>query len=466
MTQSSVDTTPGGAAKVQGNIAARIDRLPLTRIQYLLGAITQIYWGLLIDTDGLVSKLYPFVWEPLGMSTFQFSLLIAANTGAGILIGINIGGPLSDKYGRKKILVMSSVITAAFLWPIAQTNVFGWLLLFNVLYGIGLGFMLATNNVYLQEIAPPASRQKLTMRCQLLTAVCSFLPGILGVWFIPDNYEWYIYVLAFGQLAICLPLGLMLPESPRWLEQKGRVAEADAIVSRWETKIEARFGPLPAPDTERHVVVQTKKVPAKEVFTGIYGKRTIILLIVWGAGYASIVYGKSTYLTTYLVGRHWSADEVFLWTSIIGAAVRVCAFFLNSLTGERFERHRMVAFIGILWGVLMLGFLLFPDAKGLQMFLVVVTTPLSSLWLFNMYNYTGASYPTRIRSVGYSLSNGIGHTAAVWAPLVIAPIFAATADSNNWGWFVWLLVLGVGSSILIGLTGSRQKGKTLEEMST
>ena len=39
---------------VQGNIAARIDRLPLTRVQYLLAGITQVYWGLLIDTDGIV----------------------------------------------------------------------------------------------------------------------------------------------------------------------------------------------------------------------------------------------------------------------------------------------------------------------------------------------------------------------------------------------------------------------------
>ena len=50
---------------VPGRIAARIDRLPLTPVQWELAILTQIAWGLIIvDTDGIAGRLYPFVWAP------------------------------------------------------------------------------------------------------------------------------------------------------------------------------------------------------------------------------------------------------------------------------------------------------------------------------------------------------------------------------------------------------------------
>ncbi|HWG14370.1 MAG TPA: hypothetical protein VG268_13945, partial [Streptosporangiaceae bacterium] len=88
-TNPATNPAPAGvtASLTQGDIAARIDRLPLSRIQYQIAAITQIYWGLIIATDGMPARLYPFLWEPKGMSNFEFSVLLAANVGGGILVG-------------------------------------------------------------------------------------------------------------------------------------------------------------------------------------------------------------------------------------------------------------------------------------------------------------------------------------------------------------------------------------------
>jgi len=450
-----------------GHIAARIDRLPLTRVQYLLAAITQVYWGILIDTDGLVGRLYPFVWEPRGMSTFQFSVMLAANIGVGILTGQYLGGFLSDRFGRKKVLVASAVIDALFLWPIAHTETYGWLLVWNFLYGTGLGLMLATNNVYLHEIAPPSMRHRLAMRTQLITAVCAIIPGVLGLLFVPESWEWFIYVLVIIQLVVVTPLGLFfLPESPRWLEQKGRVEEADRIVARWEADIERRHGPLPEPDITRNPVVQTQKVPLRELFGGVYGKRILLIMVVWSLAYAGIVYGASSYLPTYLADHDWSSDEVFIWVSIVAALTRVGGFYAASFTGERVERKNLLMTIGIVWAALMMLLLVF-DTKPAQIIIVLVALPMGTLWLFNMYNYTSQAFPTRLRSAGYSWSNGIGHTAAVWGPLLIAPLFAATEHQGHWGWILWITLAGaVLPSVLIGRLGIRQTGKTLEETAT
>src|ERR1700760_3619468 len=278
-TNPATNPAPAGvtASLTQGDIAARIDRLPLSRIQYQIAAITQIYWGLIIATDGMPARLYPFLWEPKGMSNFEFSVLLAANVGAGILVGEWLGGFLGDRYGRKKVLVASAIVDAAFLWPLGFTDSFSWLLVWCFLFAIGMGFMLTTNAVYLHEIAPPRARHKIAMRTQMLTAGVALVPAILAYFWIPSHYRWFLLTLAGIQIFILVPLGLLLPESPRWLESHGQEERANRIVTRWEGREAPIFRPPPGPALAAHPVVQTEKVPASELFMGRYRKRTILL---------------------------------------------------------------------------------------------------------------------------------------------------------------------------------------------
>src|SRR6202142_2361353 len=101
--ESAAGTLGSGERAVAGDIAARIDRLPLTRIQYRYAAITQWFWGIMIAADGLVASLYPFVWAPKGLITsFQFDLILGSNIGVGILIGEYIGGVLARASRREE----------------------------------------------------------------------------------------------------------------------------------------------------------------------------------------------------------------------------------------------------------------------------------------------------------------------------------------------------------------------------
>ena len=79
----------------------------------------------------------------------------------------------------------------------------------------------------------------------------------------PSHYQWWIYTLSAAPIVLCIPLGLLMPESPRWLEGKGRVEAADRIVSQVGAAAEQRFGPLPAPNLAPHTVIQTEQVPAR-----------------------------------------------------------------------------------------------------------------------------------------------------------------------------------------------------------
>ncbi|HLH84836.1 MAG TPA: MFS transporter [Trebonia sp.] len=464
------DPAPAGVivGVTRGDIAARIDRLPLTRIQYGFAAITQIYWGLIIATDGMPARLYPFLWQPKGMSNFEFSVLLSANIGAGILAGEYLGAFLADRFGRKKVLIAAAVVDAVFLWPIGFTDSFWWLLAWCFLFAIGMGFLLATNAVYLHEIAPPGSRHRIAMRTQMLTSLAAMGPAVASYYWIPGHYRWFLFLLAALQLFILVPLGLLLPESPRWLECHGREEEADRIVSRWEARISARLGPLPAPDTAAHPVVQTEKVPVRQLFAGRYRPRTILLLLVWILGYPGIVYGGLSYMPTYLVAHGWNSHQIFLWggVGIITLPFVVIGFFAVSLLGERYERKSIILVAGTVYAVAFLLLLVIHSVAGVAV-ISVVTTAMGTLWLFNMYNYTSAAYPTRLRSVGTGWTDGIGHLGTFLGPLLISTLFTATAAHGYYGWILWVAILcALLPSLLIGRFGIDQKGAVLEQIST
>jgi MFS family permease len=466
------DVTGGAPAPsyAPGYIAARIDRLPISRLQYALAGITQIYWGGLIATDAVVARLFPFLWAPLGMTTLEFSLMLSANIGAGILVGEYLGGFLSDRFGRKKILIASALVDAVFLWPLAYTNKFAILLVFNFLYAIGMGFMLASNAVYMHEIVPPTGRHKIAMRVQLLTVVVILIPTIMAYYWIPAHYRWYIWGLVIILVALT-PLGLALPESPRWLEGKGRHEEADQIVSRWEAKVQRYTGQaLPEPDQSSHPVVETEKVSPKELFQGRYKSRTWLLLAVWLLAYPGLVYGATAYIPTFLVEHKWSAHQIFLWGgggSVAAVPLVIIVFYAVSFFGERYERKNIILITGVLFGIALLIMLPFENSKPAVSALLLFVLVVGYLWLFNMYNYTAAAYPTRLRSVGTGWTDGVGHLGTFLGPPVIGVLFSSTAAHGNYGWILWCAILGgIIPAVLLGVMGIRQRNAVLEQIST
>ena len=460
-----------GERAVAGDIAARIDRLPLTRTQYTFAATTQWFWGVMIAADAMVAGLYPYIWAPKGLITsFQFDLILGANIGVGILLGEYIGGYLSDLIGRKWTLIAAALIEGLFIWPIALTDKFGWLLLWNLLFALGMGMLLSVHAVYISELAPPQHRQRLALRTQSIAlAVAGLLGGLTSYYWVPVHWTWYVYALSAAPIVLCIPPGLFLmPESPRWLEGKGRTEQADRIVSKWEASAERRFGPLPAPNLATHTVIQTERVPAKEVFGPEYRAKTLLLLAVWFFGYSGIVYGGASFFPTWAVLHGWSAHEVFFFGRILAAPIGILVFFLVAAFGERFERKTWMLFAGALYSLCFLLLFAFPHSIAGQATLYSLSTPFVGIWLFTAYNYTSAAYPTRVRSVGTGWTDGIGHLGTiVGTSLLVGRLFTWTASHSFYGWILYITIAGaIFPSLLIYQWGQKQKGGVLEELSS
>jgi MFS family permease len=462
--------SPGGAPGGTGRIAARIDRLPLTWVQWRLALITQVFWGVIIAADGIPAKLYPFIWGPRhSFGPVAFSVLLAMQFGVGILIGEYLIGIAADRWGRRTALLMSSLAVALPLWPTALTDNFSLLLLFFGLSSIGMGGVLATNVVYMGEIVPPTERGRVMLASQVLAVmVFGLLGNVPGILWVPAHYQWFIYLFTAVPIIVLIPLALWMPESPRWLEAHGNHAEAERVTAALEAECLRRsgLGKLPDPDYARYAVPVNERVPMGELFRGEYGERTILLLVAWIIGYAGIVYGFTGYLPVLLRSFGFSAENTFgalLVASVAGGGLGlgICA-----LIGEAIERRTSIVISAILFCGAML-MLFFDHSIFAAYVLSSIAWGTMTVWLFNMYNYTAAAYPTRLRATGVGLTDGLGHLGSIFGPVIAGTLFASTAFVGHAGWYVYVTVPGaLLPAALIGWWGINQRRAILEQIST
>ena len=116
-----------------------------------------------------------------------------------------------------------------------------------------------------------------------------------------------------------------MPESPRWLEARGRRDQARKIVERMEARA-SKGGriPLPEPNLSPYEVVAEEKTPWWAPFGRRYAKVTVFLLICMMLGYAGIVYG--------------GLSQVFIW--LVGKGGYSAAWIFHDDNGDRRRRHR------------------------------------------------------------------------------------------------------------------------------
>ena len=100
---------PAVAPAARASISQRLDRLPLTWTLWRLALVTQAGWGLVIATDAIAARIYPFVWGPRhAFGTAAFSFLLLISTGVGIVAGEYLFALLSDRFGRRPTLLAAA----------------------------------------------------------------------------------------------------------------------------------------------------------------------------------------------------------------------------------------------------------------------------------------------------------------------------------------------------------------------
>jgi putative MFS transporter len=207
-------------------------------------------------------------------------------------------------------------------------------------------------------------------------------------------------------------------------------------------------------------------VPVRQLLQGQYGQRTLLLLIVWILAYSGMFYGFGGYEPSLLHAYHLSASDTFaviLVSTIVGGGggLAIC-----SSLGESVERRGMIL-VAALINVVALCALYFVHSAVAAYVLLTLSWGAAIVLLFNLYNYTAASYPTRLRATGMGLTDGVGHLGSVFGPILAGALFVATADVGFAGWFAYITIPGaLIPALLVAWFGINQRRAILEQIST
>lgn len=344
---------------------------------------------------------------------------------AGQLFGALIGGPIGDKIGRKKsILLYEAIHIIAMIGGALSPNVYV-LYVFRLLQGFGLGALLVVLFAGFTEYVPGKNRGTWSSRTSFIGnwahPICNGIALLIVSTGVSFALNWRIQFMIPSILSIiaCIFIQKKFPESPRWLESQGRLEEADAIMTKIEREIEKSTGkPLPPIEVEEPKPV--KKLPYSALFKGKLLKRTIVGSLVL-IGMNTIQYTLMNWMPSMLkdLGFDTSTSQFMTMFGLFGAPFGI---FIASLIMDKLPRRVMgvlllalMAGLGIATGVL---------APSLGITGLIVMTFLLNTVIYMYVCYASAVYvpemwPTSAKLSGSGFSNAMGRVSNIFFPFLV-----------------------------------------------
>ena len=427
---------------IVGNVSEFFD-------MFLIGFIV----NLLIETPG---------WDLTG---FQ-SGVILAGAGLGTVIGSILWGRLADVFGRKHAFVACIIVLVVFTAGSAFTPVNGWVLLavLRTGVGIGVGGLNITSVPFVQEFVPAKQRGLLAGLTSVFIPAGIFLGGLVTK-YLGGPLDWR------GLIAIgCIPIVLLawarfIPESPRFLQSKGREEEAKrAYAWAMEIPVEqvAALPPLPAASSASYSVI-FRKYPRQLLvvslgsFAFILGSFTVQS---WGQSLLgqSFKFSAGSVSTLFMLvslgdllgrlGSAWISDRIGRRWAMFGCGVigglgaLVAAFSTQMVDGDDVGAAGYVFFAGIF---------------------VIMTFGDGAFGILNAFG--GEQFPTEARSTGLGLGYGIGAVAKVAGPYLLGLLVGSDKLSPEVVFIPFLIFAGL---LFLGgivyLFAEETKGRALEEI--
>ncbi|GAA2046292.1 MFS transporter [Yaniella flava] len=400
------------------------------------------------------------------------------------LLGYGVGaltlGPLSDRFGRHKLLIVAMLITGLGSLYSALSMDYTNFVISRLITGIGVGADLAIINVYISEVAPRRKRARYTSVMFIMASLGSALGIWLGLFLTTPMAPWpqglpvalasesfntgwrWVYAIGAILALISIFLRVALPESPRWLIDNNLQDKARAVIDDMEQRATKQHPLLPvevvvAPDTS---VTSSGRRAMTELFTSpLYLRRLIVLSAAWTLGYLTI-YAFSGALTTVLVRQGYTVGEAGI-VSAIGLFGFIAAAVVARLVVERLERRNWMI-IGA--AISVVGALLVATGDGTPALVLLGALVLffgQNIWVPAQYALTAESFPTRFRTTAYALADSIGHAGGGLGVFLLVGLLAPLPMTASMLGLVSFLVLGA----LVNLMAPKTRNKTLEEIS-
>jgi MFS transporter, putative metabolite:H+ symporter len=398
---------------------------------------------------------------------------------AGYVVGTLFLSPLSDRYGRRNMLMATMALTGLGSLYTALAPDYTHFVIARIITGFGIGADLAIVNTFIGEVAPRRSRAQFTSLIFIMSAVGAVLGIWLGLILTTEPEPWpgglpfaqagpgfetgwrWMYALGAVLALVGILLRFELPESPRWLVGQGRLEEADAVVSDME-ETAAKHGPLAEPDESVPVESHTGQgtVPFRELFSNpTYVRRIALLVSVWFVGYVT-VYGFAAGFTSILTALGYKPPEAGVIVAVGVFGFIGCAA-ISAVFGDKIDR-KLWLWLGAI--VTMAGSIIVAaggDDRTIAFVGSFVIFLGFNLWVPATYARSAENFPSRARTTGFGIVDGVGHLGGGIGVLVIAPLVPHMST-----FAALVLVSGfLFIAAIIGMFGIETRNKRFEDIS-
>jgi MFS family permease len=469
------------AGTVETKIPARLDRLPWSRFHWMVIVGLGTAWildGLEVNVVGSISSRISEHGAGTGLSAGDVSGWAASLYIAGACVGAIIFGQLTDRFGRKRLFMLTLGIYLAGTVLTALTFSPAWFFACRFLTGMGIGGEYSAINSAIDELIPARRRGRVDVSINgsyWLGGVGGSLLAVvvLNTAIFPVNVGWRLSFVLGAVIGLAvLMVRRNVPESPRWLFIHCREKEAEKVTQEIEQQVSESTGEqLSEPEEEPLTVRQRSTIPLSLIIRSVvslYPRRTILglsLFVGQAFLYNSILFGFGNLLSLYF---HTPSGNVPYYLAVFAVGNFAGALLLSPLF-DTLGRKPMIAGTYILSGALLIVTGLLFKAHDLDDISFTacccVVFFFASAGASAAYLTVSEVFPLETRAlciaVFYAVGTGIGG--------VIGPqVFSRMINTDSYEQVFLALGLGAVMMILGGMAellfGVKAEGQSLERI--
>ena len=417
-------------------VRARIDEGPVVPLMWLV-----VFLGFLLNlADGIdvvaMSVTAPSLAAAWGLERAALGPLFSA-----ALFGMAIGAaglaPLSDRLGRRLLLVAAmllvglSMIAVSWIESMASVTVFSIL---RFVSGLGIGVIFGSAPALASEFMPSRYRSLAVSLVVMGYPVGAVLAGPIANALIPD-YGWTAVFTAGGVLTLCIAVvtWALLPESPEFLASRaGNRPDREVVVNSLLARLDR--DPVSAVETN---ITRPSATPVAQILTAERRIRTLALWVIYFMGFLTMYFMLSWIPTLFVDSGYARAQGIEALTGFnLGAVpgILVLAFLTTRLS--------LVPLLSLFFvsASAVLAYVGLAEPSGLDSLMVLMFV--GGVFLHGgftcLYALATKTYPSDIRAAGVGWAAGLGRTGAI-----VSPLLAAMLISMGWGMYSLFLVFAL-----------------------
>ncbi|RRG10714.1 MAG: sugar porter family MFS transporter [Lactobacillus sp.] len=432
------------------------------------------FGGILFGYDiGVMTGALPFLKIDWALTNATLTGWITSAVMFGAIFGASIAGQLSDRWGRRKMILLSAVIFMIFsiLSGLAPNNGTLYLIVVRVFLGLAVGAASALVPSYMSEMSPARLRgslsglnQTMIVSGMLLSYIMDFLLKDL-----PEAWAWRVMLTLAAVPAIILFFGVMkLPESPRFLVKTGHEDQAVQVLGYIRDSEQEVQDEL----TQIKTTAQQETAAAQAVTWGTLFNSKYRYLVIAGVGVAAFQQFQGANAIFYYIpliveqATGSAASSALLWPVIQGV-ILVAGSLVFLVIAEKFKRRTLITLGG---SVMALSFLLpavinklVPNASPMMIvvFLSLYVAFYSFTWAPLTWVIVGEIFPLAIRGRASGLASSLNWIGSWLVGLLFPVMTAHMPQAAVFAVFGVICVLGV---IFTRFCVPETKGKSLEEI--